>query len=149
MIQNSSNPNELGLENYQYPDQFGNWLGYKVVQIDKNLHKAEVELQIREDHLSPAKRVHGGVVSAFFDFSFGAAVFSTLGPRDYCSTVELKVNYLRPIELGDLLLAKTEVIFRGKRLCVLHGYAYRNGEKEPVAMATATFNVVLSRAGSK
>jgi uncharacterized protein (TIGR00369 family) len=136
------NPSELGLENYRYPDKFGSWLGYQVVQIDRKVHSAEVSLQIREDHLSPAKRVHGGVVSAFFDFSFGAAVFSTLGPRDFCSTVELKVNYLMPIELGDRLTAKTQVIYRGKRLCVLHGYIYRNEEAQPVAMATATFNVV-------
>jgi acyl-CoA thioesterase len=85
------------------------------------------------------------VVSSFFDFACGAAVFSSLGPRDYCSTVELKINYLRPIELGDRLTAKTEVVFRGKRLCVLHGYAYRNDEPEPVAMATATFNVVADK----
>jgi len=55
------------------------------------------------------------------------------------------VNYLKPIELGDALLAKTEVVFRGKRLCVLRALAYRNEEKDPVAMATATFNVVSQK----
>src|SRR4051794_653173 len=118
-------PSPFGLKNYQYPDQFGNWLGYKVVSIDQQNHHAEVELKIREDHLSPAKRVHGGVVSAFFDFAFGAAVFSTLGPSDFCSTIELKVNYLRPLLLGDHLTAKAQVVFRGKRLCVLQGMIYR------------------------
>lgn len=131
-------------KNYRYPDKFGEWLGYKVIKFDSQTRTAEVQLQIREDHLSPAKRVHGGVVSAFFDFACGVAAFSTLGPHDFCSTVELKVNYLKPIELGNLLLAKTAVVFRGKRLCVLHGYAYRNEEVEPVAMATATFNVVTA-----
>jgi uncharacterized protein (TIGR00369 family) len=135
-----------GFQNYQHPDKFGNWLGYKLLHLDNKTHRAEVELQIREDHLSPANRVHGGVISSFFDYAFGAAVFSTLGPRDYCSTVELKVNYLRPIELDDHLIAKADVIFRGKRLCVLHGYVYRNQEKEPVAMATATFNIVIQKA---
>lgn len=132
---------EFGLENFQHPDKFGNWLGYRPVAIDRKNQTAEVELQIREDHLSPSGRVHGGVVSAFFDYAFGAAVFSTLQPRDFCSTVELKVNYLRPIELGDRLLAKAQVVFRGKRLCVLSGMIYKNGEKDPISMATATFNV--------
>lgn len=139
-----SDNSHFNLENYQHPDLFGQWLGYKLVHLDKENFKAEMELQIREDHLSPARRVHGGVVSAFFDYACGAAVFSTLGPRDFCSTVELKVNYFRPIELGDRLIAKTEVVFRGKRLRVMHGYAYRNDEKEPVAMASATFNIVSS-----
>jgi uncharacterized protein (TIGR00369 family) len=129
------------LEKYQHPDQFGKWLGYKLVRMDRKDHWAETELRIREDHLSPAGRVHGGVVSAFFDYTCGAAVFSTLGSQDFCSTVELKVNYLKPIELGDVITARADVVFKGKRLVVLHSYAFRKGEKEPIAMATATFNV--------
>jgi uncharacterized protein (TIGR00369 family) len=133
------------LEHFRYPDKFGEWLGYQLIRLDRESQTAEVELRIREDHLSPARRVHGGVVSSFFDYACGAAVFSTLGPKDFCSTVEIKVNYLRPIEFGDLLNAKVKVVFRGKRLCVLQGYAYRNGESEPVAMATATFNIRASK----
>jgi acyl-CoA thioesterase len=135
-------PTRLGLENYSHPDKFGEWLGYEVIHIDKKAHVAEVALKIREDHLSPAGRVHGGVISAFFDYACGAAVFSTLEPQDFCSTVELKVNYFRPIDMGDSLKAVTRVVFRGKKLCVLHGFIYRNDEKEPVAMATATFNII-------
>jgi uncharacterized protein (TIGR00369 family) len=130
------------LANYQFPDRFGQWLGYQVIAIDPIRFKAKVQLEIRADHLSPAGRVHGGVVSAFLDYACGAAVFSTMNSKDFCSTVELKVNYLKPVELGDLLLAKTEVVFLGKRLCVLHGYAYCNAQKAPVAMASATYNVV-------
>jgi len=136
-------------ENYQYPDQFGKWLGYQVHSIHPQDRTAEVRLLIREDHLSPARRVHGGVVSSFFDYAFGATVFSLMGPKDFCSTVELKVNYLKPIELGDLLIARTEVVFKGKRLCVLRALAFRNDEREPVAMATATFNVVSKKSSSE
>lgn len=132
-----------GLENYKHPDKFGEWLGYRIGKVDRAKHIAEVELDIREDHLSPAGRVHGGVVSAFFDYSFGAATFTTLGPKDFCSTVELKVNYLRPVENGDRLIARAQVVFRGKRLCVLQGLMFNKGkESEPVAMGTATFNIV-------
>jgi uncharacterized protein (TIGR00369 family) len=135
----------IGLENYRHRDRFGEWLGYKIVHMDRENKTAEVGLKIREDHLSPAGRVHGGVVSAFFDFACGAAVFATMESRDFCSTVELKVNYLRPIDLGDELIAKIQVVYRGKRLCVLHGLLYKNQEKDAVAMCTATFNVVPSK----
>ncbi len=133
------------LVNYTHPDQFGKWLGYQLTHMDKKEMTAEMELLIREDHLSPAGRVHGGVVSSLFDYGFGATVFSTLGPKDFCSTVELKVNYLKPLELGDKLKVTTRVIFRGKRLCVLHGFLYRNDEKNPSAMASATFNIVTAQ----
>lgn len=135
-------PAPFGLENYRHPDQFGQWLGYRAIRVDRKNHEAELALEIREDHLSPANRVHGGVISAFFDFACGAAVFSTLAPHDFCSTVELKVNYFRPLVVGDRLRAHTRVAFRGKKLCVVHGFIYREGEKDAVSMATATFNVV-------
>lgn len=136
------------LENFRHPDKFGEWLGYRVTRLDRDKHVAETVLRIREDHLSPAGRVHGGVVSAFFDYSCGCAVFSTLGAKDFCSTVELKVNYLRPLDLGDELKALTRVIHRGRRLCVLLGFLYKNGGKKPVAMATATFNIVSEESPS-
>lgn len=131
------------LKNYRLPDKYGEWLGYRVRKIDRKRREALVELDLREDHLSPAGRIHGGVISGFFDFACGGAVFATLGPEDYCSTVELKVNYFRPLNAGDKLLCRSRAVFRGKRLCVVHAYLYRRGQKEPVAMATATFNVVI------
>ncbi|MCM2276878.1 MAG: PaaI family thioesterase [Oligoflexia bacterium] len=136
----------LGLvfENYQRPDEFGRALGYRVASVDREKLLAMTELRIRKAHLSLAGRVHGGVVSAFLDAACGAAVFSTMGPRDYASTVELKVNYLKPLFLGDRLRAETRVVFRGKKLCVVHGLVYRNEEPEPVSMATGTFYVVAA-----
>lgn len=133
------------LKNYQAPDQYGAWLGYKVKKIDQKKLQATVSLTLRDDHLSPAGKVHGGVVSGFFDFACGAAVFSSMLADDFCSTVELKVNYFRPLFSGDRLTAQTKVVFRGKRLCVVHGFLYRVGTKDHVAMATATFNIVSSR----
>lgn len=132
----------FGLVNYRHPDAFGKLLGYRVTTVSAKKRTAESELKIRYEHLSPAGRVHGGVISAFFDFACGAALFPLLGENDFCSTVELKVNYFRPLELKDVLVAKTHVVFKGKRLSVIHGYLYRKGEKDPVAMATATYNIV-------
>lgn len=136
---------ESAYSHFPYPDQFGNWLGYQVIKIDSKAQTSEVELLIREDHLSSAGRVHGGVVAAFLDYACGAAVFSTLRKEDFCSTVELKVNYLRPIDLGDRLVAKTQIVFRGKRLCVLHSLLFRNKDKKPVSMATSTFHIGTSK----
>ncbi len=136
----------LPLRNYTQPDKFGQWLGYKVTRFDGKKKEVEMALTLREDHLSPAGRVHGGVLSAFFDCLFGAAAFTTLEPEDFCSTVELKVNYLRPIELKDRLHALGVVKFRGKRLCVLSGEVRRGGKRgELVALASATFYVVTKK----
>ncbi len=130
------------LKNYKHPDKFGKWLGYKILKLDRKNFKSLTMLTLRDDHLSPAGRVHGGVVSGFLDYACGAAVFSTMQKEDFCSTIELKVNYFKPLDSGNVLTCHTRVIFRGKRLCVAHAMLYRKGEKPPVAMATATFNIV-------
>lgn len=144
------------LKNYQYPDKYGEWLGYRIEKMDRKKGEARVAIKLRDDHLSPAGKVHGGVVSGFFDFACGAAVFATMHPEEFCSTVELKVNYFKPLFSGDDLVAHAKAVFRGRRLCVVHAYLYRKAqarrgratrtrEKAPVAMATATFNIVPAK----
>ncbi len=136
---------QMEMTHFNYPDKFGEWMGYSISSFKKEEYKAETILEIRKDHLSPAGKVHGGVISGFFDFACGAAVFTTLEKGDFCSTVELKVNYLMPINLGDKLVSKTEVVFRGRKICVVHGFIYKNEELQPTAMATATFNVIENK----
>ncbi|HEX5036365.1 MAG TPA: PaaI family thioesterase [bacterium] len=138
-------PKRHGLKNYKLPDKYGQWLGYKPVNLNRKTHEAVLALKLRDDHLSPAGRIHGGVISGFFDFACGAAVFSTMEPEDFCSTVELKVNYFAPLNSGDALTCRSKVMFRGKRLCVVHALLYRKGQKKPVAMSTATFNIVSKK----
>lgn len=131
-----------GIPGFKHEDKFGSWLGYKALEVDRTKRTVRTYLKIREDHLSPSGRVHGGVISAFFDFSSGAAVFSSLNKGDICSTVELKVNYFYPLNLGDELEIRAEVVFRGKRLCVTHAYLRRAGDEKILGMASATFNLV-------
>ncbi|OGP09495.1 MAG: hypothetical protein A2048_06390 [Deltaproteobacteria bacterium GWA2_45_12] len=133
------------LKNYQLPDKYGQWLGYKIISVDRKKRQAKLGLKLREDHLSPAGRIHGGVISGFFDFACGAAVFSSMEADDFCSTVEIKVNYFRPLHKDDELESHSRVVFRGKRLCVVEAFLYRQGVKAPVAMATATFNIVSGK----
>lgn len=129
---------------FSHPDKFGEWLGYEILSFDRKKCYSRTRLEIREDHLSPSRRVHGGVISAFCDFTCGAAVFTTLGGKDFCATVEMKVNYLQPVVLGDVLTSKAEVVFRGRKICVIHALLYKNRERKPTAMASATFKVVPS-----
>ena len=137
--------NKFNMKHFQHPDKFGEWMGYRIEKFNREKMKATTGLTIREDHLSPSGKVHGGVISGFFDYACGAAVFTTMGKGDFCSTVELKVNYLRPIFLGDEIEGKTEVIFRGKKICVVHGFIFVNRKDEPAAMVTGTFNMVTGK----
>ena len=136
-------PNDLPFfAGHRHPDHFGTFIGYEVTSFDRAQREVRLKLTVREKHLSPSGRMHGGVISAFLDYSCGVAVCTTLNAGDLCSTVELKVNYFRPLQLGDELESVARVVFRGKKLCALTAFLYKSGSDEPVAMATATFNLI-------
>ena len=140
----SDRPTISYFDSYQHPDRFGDLLGYRVTGFDREKREARVALSIRDDHLSPAAKAHGGVIAALLDYACGIAVCTTLSPADLCSTVEIKVNYFKPVSLGDHIEARATVTFRGNKLCALNALLMRDGEQEPVAMASATFNIVTN-----
>lgn len=96
--------------------------------------------------------VHGGVISSLADTAGGAACFSMFTSReDRASTVDLRVDYLRPGPSKDLCChAKT--IRMGNRVAVARMEVFagtvpdlaqrQRGEAEPIATAQAVYNVV-------
>lgn len=134
--------------NYKHPDNFGALLGYRVTGFDRDKKVGKVALTVTKELLSQSGKLHGGVISALLDYAAGTAVFTTLGKGDLASTVELKVNYFRPVLLGEEIEATAEVVFRGKKLCAVNAFLRRVGQDEPVAMASATYNVIEGNGGS-
>jgi len=57
--------------------------------------------------------LHGGVLCDIADTAMGFAFASTLGPGESFTTVELKINYLRPVREARLR-AEGRVVQRGR-----------------------------------
>ena len=90
--------------------------------------------------------IHGGAVSALMDTCGGAAVWSQLGTEDRVSTVDLRVDYLRPGR-PETLFGMGRVMRLGNRVGVAELRAYHEGgEDEPVAMGTGVYNIRRARA---
>ena len=49
-----------------------------------------------EEHLNPLGTVHGGWTATIMDSALGCAVFTTVKPGEAYTTVEFKVNLVRP-----------------------------------------------------
>jgi uncharacterized protein (TIGR00369 family) len=75
--------------------------------------EATVELKSGPQHYNPMGTVHGGVLCDIADAAMGMAFASTLGEDQSFTTLELKINFLRPVWEADLL-AKARVTSRGK-----------------------------------
>jgi uncharacterized protein (TIGR00369 family) len=53
-----------------------------------------------EFHYNPLGVAHGGYAMTLLDSAMGCAVHSTLEAGDFYTTIELKVNFLRPVRVG-------------------------------------------------
>ena len=75
-----------------------------------------------EYHYNPIGLVHGGLAATLLDSAMGCAVHSTLPAGVGYTTLEIKVNYLRPL-LPDRGRVKCEgtLIHRGSRTATADG----------------------------
>jgi uncharacterized protein (TIGR00369 family) len=72
-----------------------------------------MRLEAEERHSNPMGTIHGGIICDLADAAMGMSFFSTLEEGESFTTLELKVNYLRPFWTGTLL-AHGKVVSRGK-----------------------------------
>jgi uncharacterized protein (TIGR00369 family) len=107
--------------------------------------QAEYRMVIQEAHLSSPGTAHGGVLAGLLDAVLGAAALTlAFTGGELVSTIEFKINYLRPVHLGDELRAVAKVEHAGKSIIVVSGTIYRAaevaGEAPAVAQGLGTFN---------
>lgn len=90
---------------------------------------------------SPFPRMEGGVIAMLADTAQWGAVQSTLDAGDAAAPLDLKVNFLRPVEAdGRELQADAEVVHRGRTLAVTRSVV-RNTEGKPVAIGAGTASI--------
>lgn len=78
---------------------------------------ARLTMNIEEKHLQFLKTVHGGAIASLAD---SAAAWATGGSTDFKNiplTVEMKINFLAPVESGQLV-AEAKTIHKGSKISV-------------------------------
>lgn len=122
-------------------DNYGDWLGYDIDEVDAKNNEVKTSLPIKDAHLSPTGAVHGGVISGFLDSSLGCAVMTVLDNGEMCSTVELSVRFFKPLKPGDKIIAESKVLNAGRSLCTVIAKVYKESAPDiEISIATATFN---------
>lgn len=99
-------------------------------------------LDVDERHHNPMGSVHGGILGDLADAAMGYAVISTLAPDETFTTVEMKVNFLRPA-FRERLRCHARVESRGKTIAYATADIL-NEESKPVAKAVST-NLIVKR----
>lgn len=102
--------------------------------------EATVEIDCDRRHHNPMQRVHGGLIAALADAAMGIAFGRTLVDNQDFSTIEMKVNFVRPVKEGRLT-ASANVVQRGLRIGFVE-CDIKNERGKLVATATSTCTVV-------
>lgn len=97
-------------------------------------------LTVQEKHLSSPGIAHGAAIAAFMDCVLGLSALSqALTEGSLTSTVEFKLNFIRPARLGDKLIGRGKVDYKGKSLIISSGEIHLDSG-ELIAKGLGTFN---------
>lgn len=113
-------------------------LGLKFDEIQPGFARCHLDVT-RLVH-NPGGIAHGAIAYTLLDSAMGAAFYQALERPLTCSTIELKVNYLRPVVSGQLF-ASAELVERTRRFGILTGRVV-DADGRLIALAQATFAVV-------
>ena len=86
-------------------------IGFQVTSVRHG--EAVVELEASDIHANPMGTLHGGVLCDIADAAMGIAYASTLDDGESFTTLELKINFLRPV-WKEKLRAVGKVVKRGR-----------------------------------
>lgn len=125
---------------------FNRYLGLKVLHSEEGF--VRVRIPFRGEFIGDPRRpaLHGGVFSAIIDASGGLAVWTLFEIEDLISTVDMRVDYLRPGPDTDIV-AESRVVRMGNRVSVVNTVVYPEGKKQEVlAEGRAVYNTRKAQA---
>jgi uncharacterized protein (TIGR00369 family) len=120
-------------------------VGYKILNIENG--SVVYELTPKEYHYNLFSTVHGGIISTLLDTAMTAAVLSTLSKGINCSTVEIKVNFVRPITSKcETLKCEAQSLHIGKSLATAEG-KLKDQNGKLYAHGVSTCSIFKSKTG--
>jgi uncharacterized protein (TIGR00369 family) len=113
-------------------------IGFRIAFVGQG--EAVVELDASDKHANPMGTLHGGILCDIADAAMGIAFASTLEDDESFTTLELKINFLRPV-WNDKLRATGKIVKRGKSVGMVE-CDVTNSEGALVARSSSTCMVL-------
>ena len=96
------------------------------------------------EHRNPMGTLHGGILCDLADAAMGVAFASTLGAEESFTTLELKMNFLRPV-WDSPLTAEAQILSRGRNVGVME-CKITDEKQRLIAKASSTCLVLAGEA---
>ena len=102
----------------QHPG-FAELVGFEVFPESDGTGKAQ--LIVSERHLNPNGVVHGGALFTLVDTAMGASLMQRLDEGEICATLQISMNFLRPVVSGGVVECEARVVHKGRRFANVRG----------------------------
>lgn len=103
-------------------------LGMQFTEVEPG--RIVMALTSQPDFANPHGTVHGGITATLLDSVMGCAVHTTLPAGVGYTTLELKVNYIRPVALeGQRMIGEGRTIHVGRRTATAEGTVHDENGK--------------------
>jgi uncharacterized protein (TIGR00369 family) len=95
-------------------------MGFHLIEVEQG--RAVFEGVPEFHHYNPIGTVHAGFAATLLDSALGCAIFSTLAKGDTWTTLELKLNLVRPVtkDTGPIR-AEGRILHRGRTVATSEG----------------------------
>lgn len=113
-------------------------LGIKIEEVQRDYGRLSIEID--KKHIQLLETVHGGVIASLADSAAAWAVFGSSNFEGAPVTVEMKINFLKPVKSGKLT-AEARNIHKGSRIFV-SDVEVKNDQGELVAKSLVTYYLV-------
>lgn len=101
--------------------QFTQHVGIQL--LEKAPGRSRWTLPLQPLHMNTHGVVHGGVLFTLADTAMGAALYGALQPGQICATINVKINYFKPV-FGGTVVCVSEVVNQGKNVAHLDASLY-------------------------
>jgi len=115
----------------------GQLFGFELESIARG--EAIMTMVVRKKHKQVHGVVHGGILASLADTVGALAAYPLLPRKTRLSTVEMKINYLEPVDRGKIV-AEARVLRLGRSLAVVE-CEIRDAEGALAAKALMTFAI--------
>nr|WP_263327804.1 PaaI family thioesterase [Neobacillus sp. Marseille-Q6967] len=120
-------------------------LGFNVTEVEEG--RVVIELDATERLHNPMGTLHGGIICDIADAAMGYAFATTLAVDELFSTVEIKLNFLKPIFKAKLR-AEGRLIKKGSSLGLLECHVY-DEKQSLVAHSTSTCMILKGNSAGR
>ena len=110
-------------------------LNMKILEVKDGY--ARLTMKLEEKHLQFLKTVHGGAIASLADSAAAWATVGSAGLETIPLTVEMKINFLAPVESG-LLVAEARIVHKGKTIS-LSDVEVKDNEGRMIAKSLVTY----------